>query len=332
MNVNILIDSIVRQTTILIAQLATAGGNRQSLAHTANQVFVSLVRELKDQGVANKVIADMFGLALRTYHDKVRRLQESSTYGGRSLWEAVLAFVQERGTVPQADVLLRFRNDDQLTVRGVLKDLVDGGIVFRSGRGGRTVYRAATPDELNTDDRRDEGESIAHFIWVAVQRYGPVTMDQLLELVPMDETSSRQALDKLVKDGRVARSDPSGQVVYSCDGCFIPQGSDDGWEAAVFDHYQALVTAVCTKLARGTSATDGEIIGGSTYSYFVWDGHPMRGEVVSFLQRTREQAAALRARVAKYNATSDLPQDQMTRVISYVGQTILEPQRVGEDE
>jgi hypothetical protein len=70
-NVNLLIDSIVRQTTVLIAQLATASGGRPSLAHTANQVFIDLVRELKDQGVGSKVIADMFGLALRTYHDRV---------------------------------------------------------------------------------------------------------------------------------------------------------------------------------------------------------------------------------------------------------------------
>jgi hypothetical protein len=33
MNVKILIDSIVRQTTVLIAQLATAGGVRAPLAH-----------------------------------------------------------------------------------------------------------------------------------------------------------------------------------------------------------------------------------------------------------------------------------------------------------
>jgi len=49
-NIQILIDSIVRQTTILIAQLATAGGARAPLAHIANQVFLDLVRELDEQG------------------------------------------------------------------------------------------------------------------------------------------------------------------------------------------------------------------------------------------------------------------------------------------
>ncbi len=48
MNVNLLIDAIVRQTTVLIAQLATAAGARAALSHTANQVFLELVRELKE--------------------------------------------------------------------------------------------------------------------------------------------------------------------------------------------------------------------------------------------------------------------------------------------
>lgn len=81
MNVNVLIDSVVRQTTILIAQLATSVGGRAPLTHIANQVFVDLTKELRQQGLGQKVIADMYGMALRTYHDKVRRLSESRTYG-----------------------------------------------------------------------------------------------------------------------------------------------------------------------------------------------------------------------------------------------------------
>lgn len=73
MNVATLIDAIVRQTTVMIAQLATSSGNRAHLAHTANQVFLDLVHALRDQGVGSKVIADMFGMALRTYRRGQRR-------------------------------------------------------------------------------------------------------------------------------------------------------------------------------------------------------------------------------------------------------------------
>lgn len=86
MNTQLLIDAVVRQTTILIAQLATSGGSRTPLADVANQIFADLARELHRQGVTRKVAADMFGMALRTYRRKVQRLAESQTVSGRSLW------------------------------------------------------------------------------------------------------------------------------------------------------------------------------------------------------------------------------------------------------
>jgi hypothetical protein len=42
MRTYLLIDAIVRQTTLLIVQLATAGGFRTTLAHIADQVFRDL--------------------------------------------------------------------------------------------------------------------------------------------------------------------------------------------------------------------------------------------------------------------------------------------------
>lgn len=58
MNAQVLIDSIVRQVTVLIAQLAMSGGIRAPLAHVANQVFLDLARELQEQGVSRKVSAE----------------------------------------------------------------------------------------------------------------------------------------------------------------------------------------------------------------------------------------------------------------------------------
>jgi hypothetical protein len=61
MNVRLLIDGIVRQTTVLIAQLSTTAGVRAPPAKMADQVFIDLAREIEAQGVARKVAADMFG-------------------------------------------------------------------------------------------------------------------------------------------------------------------------------------------------------------------------------------------------------------------------------
>jgi hypothetical protein len=111
-NVKILIDSIVRQTTVLIAQLATTGGIRAPLAHIANQVFLELSRELDAQGVSRKVSADMFGMALRTYLRKIQWLTESSTERGRTLWEAVLDYLSQGEVRSRAQVLKRFCRDE----------------------------------------------------------------------------------------------------------------------------------------------------------------------------------------------------------------------------
>lgn len=333
MDATVLIDAIVRQTTVLIAQLATAAGGRAPLTHVANQVFVDLVRELKDQGLGNKVIADMFGLALRTYHDKIRRLSESSTVRGRSLWEATLEFIQEKETVLQADVLHRFRNDDQATVRGVLTDLVESGMIFRSGRGTRTTFRAANPEEYQLADRDDSGDGAANLVWVAVNRFGPATRDAVAAAAPLDSAALDAALTRLVAEGRVARMERGSLVEYHTDRCIIPFGAAAGWEAAVFDHYQALVTAICTKLRRGsTSAAPDDSIGGSTYGFTVWKDHPYYEEVMGLLGRLRAEAVPLREKVSAFNERHSAPEGAAIRVISYMGQTVLEGDNERDEE
>ena len=326
MNVTVLIDSIVRQTTVLIAQLATTAGVRAPLAHLADQVFVELVSELRQQGLGNKVIADMFGLALRTYHARMRRLSESATVQGRSLWSAVLEFVQDRGTALRADVLCRFRHDDESLVRGVLKDLVDSGMLFRTGREDATTYRAARPEDYASAARGAQNERLANLVWVAVSRYAPVNKDELSRHVPVSDEELSQALERLVLERRVELiPDPDGNaVVYESRSCVIPLGTSSGWEASVWDHFQAVVTAIGTKLASGRQmARLDDAVGGSTYTFDVWPGHPHRDEVMSFLRHVREKGVALRQKVEAHNAAIAAPDAESERVIAYVGQTVL---------
>ena len=323
MNVTALIDAIVRQNTVLLAQLATTAGLRAPLAHLANQVFLDLVKELKSQGLGNKVIADMFGLALRTYHDRLRRLAESQTDGGQSLWEALNQYIQGRGTVLRADVLKRFHYDDEATVRGVLKDLVASGLVFQSGRGDGTTYRAASDEDVALATKSSQGEGLANLVWVAVNRFGPTTHAELEHVLALDAEPLQTALDSLLADGRVSALEQDGQRRYRCQNCVIPLGAASGWEAAVFDHYQAMVTALCTKLRRGGAPSSGrDWVGGSTYGFDVWLGHPHRDEVLGTLGRLRETLSELRAKVETYNADHP-PPEAAERVISYLGQTVL---------
>lgn len=331
MNVHLLIDAIVRQTMVLVAQLATAGGPRAALGHTANQVFLELTSELKRQGLSNTMIADLFGLSLRTYHNKVRRLSESATDRGRPLWNAVLDFIQSQGTVTRAEVLMRFCRDEDTTVKSALTDLVEEGLVFAKGRGEHLTYRAATPEELRVDTRTDAQQSRENFIWIVVARHSPLSHSQLLELSQFDEAEVAPVIERLVEDGRVVRHvgpEPS----YTSGQCVLPVGQAAGWEASVFDHYQAVVTAICAKLALGATRSEhGECIGGSTYSVEVWPGHPLFDQARGLLQSLREQARSLREQVDHMNTTLPRPRDGVQRIISYVGQTVQESQGTEED-
>jgi hypothetical protein len=220
-------------------------------------------------------------------------------------------------------VLERFRRDDEATVRGVLSDLVESGIVFRSGRGVRTTYRAAKPDELLAD-HTDQGAASMHLVWVAVTNLGIATEETIMQAVPLDAKVIVDALERLVTDGRVARVERAGAREYRTDLCVIPYGTLGGWEAAVFDHYQAVVTAICTKLRAGSGvAAASDRIGGSTYGFKVWEGHPYHDKVTGLLSRLRAETMQLRECVTAFNAAHPAPKSAV-RVIAYMGQTIVE--------
>src|SRR6185503_10511024 len=104
----------------------------------------------------------------------------------------------------------------------------------------------------------------------------------------------------------------------------IPYGDPAGWEAAVLDHYQAVVTAICAKLASGlTRASADDTIGGSTFHLDIWSGHPLEREALGLLASFRRQAVALREAIERHNASHVRPADAAEeRVVTYVGQSL----------
>src|SRR5690606_3229584 len=203
MAIELLIQAIVRQTTVLIAQLATSGGARAPLAQVANQVFLDLVTELERQGVSRKVSADMFGMGLRTYQRKIQRLQESSTDRGRSLWEAILEYISSERMVTRANVQLRFARDEDAQVRGVLRDLCDSGLIFSSGHGPSTAYRAASEDELDTMRQMRSNDGIEELVWALVYREGPITPARLANVIHLEPAELETVLQRLVDVQRI---------------------------------------------------------------------------------------------------------------------------------
>jgi DNA-binding MarR family transcriptional regulator len=324
MTIELLIQAIVRQTTILIAQLATSRGARAPLAQVANQVFIDLVRELERQGVSRKVSADMFGLGLRTYRRKIQRMSESATERGRSLWEVVLEHVRKQGLVTRLELLNRFSSDDEAQIRSVLRELCESQLLFSSGVGSSTSYRAASDEDLASLKRKQGVEGADELLLALMFREAPLTVGETAQKAQADEPEVEAALMRLLAAGRIERTFPEGasEPRYQARQLVIPLGAPVGWEAAVFDHFKALVTTILGRLREDRAAALEDQIGGSTYTIDVWDDHPLADEVRGALGRMRAQLSELRQRVLDFNTEGKVPEAHH-RVVIYVGQCVI---------
>jgi predicted transcriptional regulator len=324
MNIGLLIHTIVRQTTILIAELATSRGVRAPLAHIANQVFLDLVGELDRQQVSRKVSADMFGLGLRTYRRKIQRLSESAGNGGSSLWEAVLEYLRSRDSATRVEILKRFCADDESQVKAVLHDLCESQLVLSSGSGSKVTYRAVSGEELIALQQGRGEAGLDELLLAVIYRETPLPVDEIAGRAKLTQEQVEPILTRLAEEGRIERSLRDGVAHYQCKTLLVPVGATAGWEAARFDHFKALVTTIIGRV-RGNSTTPRltDRVGGSTYTVTVWPGHPLADEVYGTLGRLRRELTDLRQRVTTVNEEGAIP-DAHTRVVIYCGQCLID--------
>jgi hypothetical protein len=263
----------------------------------------------------------MFGMALRSYRRRVRQLSESSTERGHSLWEAVLSFLSRGALVTRDDVLKRFHRDDEALVKGVLNDLCETGLVLKLASGKHSAYRAATAAEIAS--LRGNVEGLLELLWALIYRDGPLGSAELAALTSLDPERLKACLEELMRDSRVQLA-ADGR--YEARGIVLPLGSSAGWEAALFDHFQAVVKTMVARLRRGADASSDAETGGSTYSYSIWQGHPHELEVRGLLKEFRARHSRLREDIQSYNDAHACP-PRYERVTVYGGLNI-----VAEDE
>jgi hypothetical protein len=144
-------------------------------------------------------------------------------------------------------------------------------------------------------------------------------------------------LRALVDDGRAQRTEGTGaEPRYSCEHVVVGFTDPVGWEAAVYDHYHAVVGALCHKLRDSAQqATPGEHVGGSTYTFDLWAGHPFADEALALLSKLRSEAATLRRRIDDYNAQHGPERASASdpfRVVTYVGQNTIGYREDGDDD
>lgn len=333
MNAQALIDTVVHQSTILVAHLATASGLRAPLEGLAEQVFADLVKALREQNLGHQVIADMFGMAVRTYHRRVRDLTESRTCRGQTLWSAVFSYIGDAELRPATDILRHFHLDDATAVRAVLSDVVDSGLVFRTGRGERAVYRAASTAELAATRAPREEEGLDVLVWAIVHRFGPLSSAELAARLRVSDDEVGASIQRLRAGGHVQERPREGapSPAYVAETFSVALGEPTpAWGAALVDHYQAVVAAMCAKLGAGHHRAEAaDAVGGSTFDFELWPGHALEEEVMGHLRRVRETTSDLRTRVEQTSEGSETTGDEAYRVTFYAGQFV---KRDGEGE
>jgi hypothetical protein len=227
MSVRILIDSIVRQTTVLIAQLATSGGLRAPLAHN-----------------------------------------------------------------------------------------------------GERLYRATTKAEQLQMGKLADASGLEELLWAFIYREGPVGRDELAEFAASNPERVDETLVKLAACGKIRVEGQDAERRYRAERLEVLLDAEVGWEAAVFDHYRALVQTICQRLTQPGPAAHARV-GGSTFTLDVWDGHPHADEAYAVLSRFRAIHAELFERIERHNAEHGRPAEY-DQVVIYFGQHVV-PRRDADE-
>ena len=322
-----LIDAIMRQTTVLLAALSTAAGIRAPLAHIADQIFLELSREIESQGVSRKVVADMFGLALRSYQRRVQRIASSARERNRSLWEGVYQLVCDLESAGRPEIERAFPEDSSEDVGAVLHDLVSSGLLMADRRSVNARYSAPKADD--PAGQTDRGpEAIALMVWAAVYRKGAQTPSELASTLGLAAERVEEAVAKLVAKGRIRWN--ADRSALQADTFVVPLGAEQGWAAAVLHHFGAVASALATKVSLGPNAQANDRVGGATLAFDVRAGHPYEEEIYGLLERVRTDVNALWSKVAAHNKAHPIPDADKFKVTFYFGQTVDQVEEPGE--
>jgi len=261
----------------------------------------------------------MFGLVLRGYQKKVQRLTESQTEGGKTLWLALFEYLQREGSTTRKHIFQAFARDDPNSVGAVLNDLVSSGLAYRTGTGDNSVYGATQPQDHALLTREHTVETASLLVWLVVYENAGSTRELVAAATKLDAATVEAAIEILLGQGRISERD--GQ--FTADTLSIPVGAAQGWEAAVFDHFQAVCTALALKLRRGAKLSKADdIVGGATLAFDVHDEHPFKDEVFGNLAKVRAQMNELWERVVAYDKEHPVPEGQKQRVTFYFGQSV----------
>ncbi len=164
------------------------------------------------------------------------------------------------------------------------------------------------------------GNTRVWMAWGSVYRQPGITQDALARQVSCSDEELRTAIQRLVAEGRVRVTETGG---LQAAGFQIPANASTGWESAVFDHFQAVATAIASKLQFLSGDKPGsDWIGGTTLRFELCADHPHAREVLGLLQETRQRLNQIWARVSDYNDEHPIDEERRFNVIFYFGQNV----------
>jgi hypothetical protein len=263
----------------------------------------------------------MFGLALRGYQKKTQRIGGSQTEQGKTLFEAVLEYLDREQAASKDAILKRFRRDGERETVGVLTDLVTSGLVHVTGKGAATLYGPTSHADRQRLTRMGDRSTLADMVWGSVYRAPGITLEALLAEFQCSEPELRAAVEILTEDGRVQASVSSSGTSYTAATYRIAPGAEHGWESAVFDHFQAVATAIAQKLQLAAEAPESKrIVGGSTVRFELEANHPHRERVIGLVEEVRTLVNQVWDEVCAYNDAHPIDPDRRFNVSFYFGQ------------
>lgn len=316
---NLLIRTLFELTAQMSVDVIHASGARPDLKHIMDEVFMTFAEQFHEIGLPRSVAADMFGLVVRSYLKRIQNYEENRGEVSQPLWKRILLLIAEEPNIDLETLLSRFPVGYVKSVKTSLNDLCDQGVLVETRR--RKVVRYTIG--LDTQVEEDKYEQVKQFVWLLIfNAKQPLTHEKISQTLHPVYSGEliEQCLGDLIAEGRVAQNQSTTPSSYVNNGQETPPPF--GWESAVYMHLHAVFNALMLKLNMmihdDAPNVPGHYIGGSTWTFRLWEGHPMEDEVLNTLSQQREAMQVLFERSKTHEEPED--QEQIYQCDLYVGQ------------
>ncbi len=328
----LLIDGVARQSVRLIAHIAVFAG-RSRLSGLTEQMFGWLVGALRTEcGLSHGVVQSMLELPRSTYFDRLKRESGDGGSPGSNVWLSVLMHLYRRSPDPVSaqEFVVAFPRVDERVISAILSDLQKQELVRRSddapASGTWEHYEVADAERVETLVNRAL-EDISSMVLVSLFQHGPIDAEALAACLSVTTLEVEDALHDLKEQGLIEMTRVGGVERWDSQGIDIAFESAEAWHAAVYDHVHTMVNVIIGKLrSQQTLARMEDEVGGSTFTYEVWPGHPYEAQVGAIFARVRGEADELLTQLREYEKSEEAqprpPLSERRKVVFYCGQSV----------